>query len=242
LARVVAIVQARMGSTRLPGKVLRPLGGIPMVLHVVRRAARIPGVEAVVVATPDGVEDAPLRAALDEHEVANTAGPADDVLRRYAMAARLASADVVVRITADCPLLSPSVSGGVVDAFLRGDCDYASNTLERSWPRGLDTEILSRETLETVDATATERFEREHVTPAVWQHPERFRLCSVRNDEDLSAIRLTVDTEADFRFIEAILAALPRDDADLDDVLALLAERPELAAINAGVAQKDLHG
>jgi spore coat polysaccharide biosynthesis protein SpsF len=229
-----------MGSTRLPGKVLRPLAGTPMVLHVVRRAARIPGVDAVVVATPDGAEDEPLRTALAEHRVATTAGPTDDVLRRYAIAARHASADVVVRITADCPLLSSAVSGRVLEAFLEGGFDYASNTLERSWPRGLDTEVLSRETLEALDASATARFEREHVTPAAWQHPERFRLRSVVNDDDLSAIRLTVDTEADFRVVEAILGALG-DDADLDGVLALLAERPELAAINADVFQKDLH-
>ncbi len=229
-----------MGSTRLPGKVLRPLAGRPMVLHVADRAARIPGVDGVVVATPDGDEDAPLRAALEAAGVPTVAGPTDDVLRRFAIAARATEADVVVRITADCPLLSPAVSGLVVAAFLAGGCDYASNTLERTWPRGMDTEVLSRETLDALDGTATAPFEREHVTPGAWQHPERFALRSVRGTTDRSDLRLTVDTDADFRLVEAILAALGRDDAELEDVLALLARRPELRALNAAVVQKEL--
>jgi spore coat polysaccharide biosynthesis protein SpsF len=208
---------------------------------VAARATRIPGVEAVVVATPDGPDDAPLRAALEADGVAVAAGPTDDVLRRYMLAARSAAADVIVRVTADCPLLSPEVSGRVVARFLEGDVDYASNTLERTWPRGLDTEVLSRATLEALDASASERYEREHVTPAAWQHPERFRLGSVRNDVDLSDLRLTVDTDDDLRLVEAILEALGRDDVELDEVLDLLAHRPDIAAINAGVTQKGLH-
>jgi spore coat polysaccharide biosynthesis protein SpsF len=231
-----------MGSTRLPGKVLRPLAGKPMVFHVAERAARIPGVDAVVVATPDGDEDGPLRAALAARGVDVTPGPTEDVLRRYAVAAESASADVIVRITADCPLLSPAVSGRVVAAFLEGGADYVSNTIERSWPRGMDTEVLSREALEALDSTATAPFEREHVTPGAWQHPERFRVRGVRNDEDLSGIRLTVDTDADFQLVEAIFKALGRDDVELDEVLALLARRPDLVALNAGVAQKELPG
>jgi len=231
-----------MGSTRLPGKVLRPLAGKPMILHVTERAARIPGVDAVVVATPDGPEDAPLRQALLAAGISNPVGPADDVLRRYALAAEAADADVVVRITSDCPLLSPAVSGRVVSAFLDGGFDYASNTLERSWPRGMDTEVLSRETLDTLDASTVEPFEREHVTPGAWRHPERFRLRSVRNDSDQGDIRLTVDTEQDLRLVEAILDALGRDDVELDEVLDLLARRPDLIAINAGVVQKGLDG
>jgi spore coat polysaccharide biosynthesis protein SpsF len=240
MTRVVAIIQARMGSTRLPGKVLLPLAGRPMVLQVVERARRIPGVDAVVVATPEGPEDEPLRAALAAEGIKATQGPLDDVLRRYAMAAEESRADVVVRITSDCPLLSPAVSGRVVSAFLEGATDYASNTLERTWPRGMDTEVLSRRVLDTLDGSATEPYEREHVTPGAWLHPERFRLRAVRNDEDLGDLRLTVDTVEDFELVEMIYAALG-DDAELEDVLGLLSQRPELLAINAGVAQKGLH-
>jgi spore coat polysaccharide biosynthesis protein SpsF len=211
-----------------------------MVLHVVDRARRIPGVDAVVVATPEGDEGAPLREVLEGHGITATAGPTDDVLRRYAIAAEAAEADVVVRITADCPLLSPAVSGRVVAAFLEGGCDYASNTLERTWPRGMDTEVLSRRVLDAIDASATEPFEREHVTPAVWQHPERFRLRSVRAAVDRSDVRLTVDTIEDFALVEALFAAFGRDDVEVEEVLELLGRRPDIGAINAGVAQKEL--
>jgi spore coat polysaccharide biosynthesis protein SpsF len=240
LPRVVAIVQARMGSTRLPGKVLLPLAGRPMVLHVAERAARIPGVDGVLVATPDEPADAPLRDVLGANGIDWVSGPSDDVLRRYAIAAAAADADVVVRITSDCPLLSPVVSGRVVAAFLEGGADYASNTLQRTWPRGMDTEVLGREALDAVDAAATEPFEREHVTPAIWQHPERFRLRSVRGSEDLSQLRLTVDTAEDFQLVETVFETLGRDDVELDEVLGLLRRRPDLAALNAGVAQKEL--
>jgi spore coat polysaccharide biosynthesis protein SpsF (cytidylyltransferase family) len=240
LPRVVAIVQARMGSTRLPGKVLLPLAGRPMVLHVAERAARIPGVDGVLVATPDGPDDAPLQDVLGANGIDWVSGPSDDVLRRYAIAAAAADADMVVRITSDCPLLSPVVSGRVVAAFLEGGADYASNTLQRTWPRGMDTEVLGREALDAVDAAATEPFEREHVTPAIWQHPERFRLRSVRGSEDLSQLRLTVDTAEDFQLVETVFETLGRDDVELDEVLGLLRRRPDLAALNAGVAQKEL--
>ncbi|HEX3265836.1 MAG TPA: glycosyltransferase family protein [Candidatus Limnocylindrales bacterium] len=240
MPRVVAIVQARMGSTRLPGKVLLPLAGRPMVLHVAERAARIPGVDGVLVATPDGPDDAPLQDVLGANGIDWVSGPSDDVLRRYAIAAAAADADVVVRITSDCPLLSPVVSGRVVAAFLEGGADYASNTLQRTWPRGMDTEVLGREALDAVDAAATEPFEREHVTPAIWQHPERFRLRSVRGSEDLSQLRLTVDTAEDFQLVETVFETLGRDDVELDEVLGLLRRRPDLAALNAGVAQKEL--
>ena len=240
VTRVVAIIQARVGSTRLPGKALLPLAGRPMVLHVAERAMRIPGVDAVVVATPDGPEDAPLRDLLDASGITWSSGPLEDVLRRYALAAASAEAEVVVRITSDCPLLSPAVSGRVVAAFLDGDADYASNTLERTWPRGMDTEVFARSALDLVDGLATEPYEREHVTPAIWQHPERFGLRSVRNETDLSGLRLTVDTPEDLALVEAIFAELGREDVELDDVVALLARRPELAALNAGVAQKEL--
>ena len=131
-------------------------------------------------------------------------------------------------------------AGRVVGAFLEGGADYASNTLDRTWPRGLDTEVLARAALDAVDATATEPYEREHVTPAIWQHPERFRLRSVRNAEDLSRVRLTVDTPEDLALVEAVFEAIGRDDVELDEVLDLLAQRPELAAINAAVAKTEL--
>jgi spore coat polysaccharide biosynthesis protein SpsF len=239
MARVVAIVQARVGSTRLPGKVLRELAGRPMVLQVVERARRIADVDEVLVAIPDLAEDDVLAQTLEHVAIPFVRGPGDDVLHRYTLASAAAAADVVVRITADCPLLSPTVSGRVVDAFLERRPDYASNTLERTWPRGLDTEVVLRSTLEGLDADPRSVAEREHVTAAIWQHPERYRLWSVRGEQDLSALRWTVDTEDDFRLIEEIYRELgDRDGFDIGDILALLERRPELRTWNAHVEQK----
>jgi spore coat polysaccharide biosynthesis protein SpsF len=239
MTRVVAIVQARIGSTRLPGKVLRELAGRPMVLRVVERARRIARVDAVVVAIPDLQQDDALARLLEDAAIPLVRGPGDDVLHRYVLAARATDADVVVRITADCPLLSPIVSGQVVAAFLEHRPDYASNTLERSWPRGLDTEVVEHSTLEGLDAEPRSVAEREHVTTAIWQHPERYRLWSVRGGQDLGALRWTVDTEDDFRLAAEIYREMADPEGfDVGDILALIERRPELRTWNAHVEQK----
>ena len=145
--RTVVVIQARIGSRRLPGKVLADIGGRPMIAHVLERAEAITGIDDVMVAVPDLPEDDPLASAVASLGASVVRGATDDVLGRYLAAADAGRADVVVRVTADCPLLSPSVSSSVVAAYARGGADYASNTLERRSPRGLDTEVVSVETL-----------------------------------------------------------------------------------------------
>lgn len=241
---VAAIIQARMGSTRLPGKVLRPLAGRPMVEHVVRRVQQIPDLDVVVTAIPEGASDDPLAEHLAGLEGLTVfRGPEDDVLARYVGAARAAEADVVVRITADCPLICPSVSHRVLAAFLerRDELDYASNTLERTYPQGLDTEVVARTALESAAAEATERPDREHVTYFLWRQPERFRLYSVTDTEDHSDLRWTVDTAEDFELVERVLGALPDGEhhtADYGRLLDLFAEHPEWRRLNETVRQK----
>ena len=230
-----------MGSTRLPGKVLAPLAGRPMVLRVIDRARRIAGVDEVRAAIPDLPEDEPLREVLEADGVPVTRGPADDVLHRYVLAGDAARADVIVRITADCPLLSPRVSSQVVEAFAAGAWDYAANTLERTWPRGLDTEVVRADLLRELDRGPRSASEREHVTAAIWRFPERYRLRSVRGAEDHSALRWTVDTERDLDLAQRIYAALGyRADGifEVEDVLDLLAREPALRRLNADVPQK----
>lgn len=235
--RVVAIVQARVGSTRLPGKVLMPLGGRPMVVQVLDRARLIAGVHEVVAAVPDLVEDDALAEAAAAAGAKVLRGPADDVLERYSRAATASSADVVVRLTADCPLLSPQVSGLVLDQFR--DCDYASNTLRRSYPRGLDTEVFGAQALDVAAREAVDPAEREHVTPFLYRRPERFRLREVVDATDRSAMRWTVDTPDDMALARAVYDALGSR-FEMDDVLALLADRPELAELNRDSVQKPI--
>lgn len=237
--RTVVVIQARMGSTRLPGKVLARIGGRPMIAHVIERATSIHGADAVVAAIPDLAEDDPLAEVLGSLDTPVVRGPMDDVLSRYLRAIDAAAADVVVRVTADCPLLSPTVSSEVLSAFGTDD-DYASNTLERTYPRGLDTEVVRADALRAADAGGATAAEREHVTPFVWRRPERFRLRSVRAAVDRSALRWTVDTPEDLAFVQAVHAELGTGSFDMPEILALLAERPDLAALNASVPQKPI--
>ena len=238
--RTVAIIQARLGSTRLPGKVLSDIAGRSMIARVIERADRIHGIGEVVVAIPDLAADDRLANAVTRLDRRVVRGPADDVLARYVLAMERAGAEAIVRITADCPVLSPSISSAVVAAFVSDPVDYASNTLKRTYPRGLDTEVFRAESLRQAADEATTPAEREHVTPFIWRRPERFRLRSVQAGIDRSSMRWTVDTEEDLALIRTIYAELGKDDFDTDEILALIAMRPDLAAINAGIAQKGI--
>lgn len=238
--RTVVVVQARMGSTRLPGKVLETIAGRPMIAHVLERARRIDDVDEVVVAMPDLDEEDPLSAAVIALGARVVRGSADDVLARYLVAVDATGADAVVRVTADCPLLSPAVSSSVVAAFREGGWDYASNTLERTWPRGLDTEVVAADALRVAANEASVSADREHVTPFIWRRPHRFRLRSVRAAVDRSGLRWTVDVPRDLEFVRAVHEELGPAPFDADDVLALVERRPDVARINADVKQKRL--
>lgn len=230
-----------MGSTRLPGKVIREIAGRPMVDWVVGRAGGIPEVDETVVATSVLKREEPLVEHLRDQEVPVVRGPEEDVLARFVQAADRQEADAVVRLTGDCPLLMPEVSGTVVRAFKDQECDYASNTIERTYPRGLDTEVLSVEALREADRRATSSADREHVTRYVRKRPEKFRLCPVTDEADRSDLRWTVDEEADLEIVRRIYEALDERgmEAEYEDVLGLLEEHPEWARINQQVEQKE---
>lgn len=240
--RVVAVVQARTGSTRLPGKVLADIGGRPMIDHVLERARLIEGVDEVVLAIPDLPDDDELAGLAGTLDVAVVRGPADDVLARYLVALETVApdGDVVVRLTGDCPLLSPAVSGTVLTGL--ADADYASNTLDRTFPRGLDTEVIRADALRAAHRLASTAAEREHVTPFIWRRPDRFRLVSVRDSEDHSDLRWTVDVAEDLEAVRAIYAELGQASMDHRAVLDLLRRNPNLGRINAEVTQKPVDG
>jgi spore coat polysaccharide biosynthesis protein SpsF len=228
-----------MGSTRLPGKVMRDVAGRPMIDRVVERARRIPGVDDTVVATSTRDTEAPLVEHLNERGVPVVRGPEQDVLARYLQAIEAYGATDVVRVTADCPLLMPSVSGRVVTTYADTECDYASNTIERTYPRGLDTEVLSADVLRRADQEATAPADREHVTRYVRQRPDRFVLQPVTGDADHSDLRWTVDEEDDLKLVRRIYEALgPASDFGYADVLTLFDEHPEWATLNRHVEQK----
>ncbi len=242
--RTVAVIQARMGSTRLPGKVLLPLSGGRVIDHVVSRAAAIPGVDAVVVATSTRALDDPLAAHVEAAGLAQVVrGPELDCLARFVLAQQQSGAEALVRITADCPLLDPEVSGQVVERFhkARGRLDYVSNVFSRrTWPRGLDTEVFSAAALAEADREATQTNHREHVTQFLWSQPERFRIEGVLGGADHSSHRWTLDTPEDLDLIERIYTALwaPGPAFGTSAVLALLSKHPDWVALSAHVEQK----
>jgi spore coat polysaccharide biosynthesis protein SpsF len=237
--RTVAIVQARTGSTRLPGKVLLPLLGAPMLAWVVRRATRARSLDAVVVATTVDPSDDPIHDLARREGWPVVRGSVDDLLDRYMTAARDHRADVVVRITADCPLIDPAVIDLTVDAFHAGDWDYASNSLEpRTFPRGLDVEVIAREALDRAWRDDTDPAWREHATPYIYRHPELFRILAVTAAENHADQRWSVDTPEDYELVRRIYEAIGRDDFTWLEALAVVEAHPDWMELNRDVVQK----
>lgn len=238
---IAAILQARMSSTRLPGKVLAPVLGRPMLARQLERLARARRLDRLVVATSTDPGDDPLAALCAELGTACFRGSLDDVLDRFHGALADTGATHAVRLTADCPLTDPALIDALVDFHVAGGYDYASNCVRPTFPDGLDAEILRVDVLERAWREARDPVEREHVTQYVVKRPAVFRIGGLENDEDLSALRWTVDEPADLEFVRAVYAELhPADPAfGWRDVLALVRRRPEIAALNQGFRRNE---
>ena len=237
----VAILQARMGSTRLPGKILKPILGKPMLAYQLERVQRCHNIDQLIVASTINPADNPLASFCEALAIPLYRGSEQDVLDRYHNAAIQTAADVIIRLTGDCPLIDPGVVDAVIELYQNAQpaADYVSNTLERTFPRGLDVEVFSSIALETAHKRALESHEREHVTPYIYRHPERFELRQYRQTQDYNRLRWTVDTPEDFELIEKVITALyPSSPAfSQADVLDLLDKNPTWASINAHVEQ-----
>lgn len=233
---VIALLQARTSSTRLPGKVLKPLLGEPMILRQIERLRRVRSIDRLMVVTSDSPSDDALAACCVGVGVEVFRGSLDDVLDRFHSAVKDIRPQHVVRLTADCPLTDPAVIDAVIDFYRKGDYDYASNVLQPTFPDGLDVEVFRFSVLEMIAREAILPSQREHVTSFIYQHPERFRLGGLTYGKDLSSLRWTVDEPSDLRFVEAVYGALYHDNPAfaMADVLQLLAQRPELMEINSG--------
>jgi spore coat polysaccharide biosynthesis protein SpsF len=238
---IVAIIQARMGSTRLPGKVLLDLAGEPMLVRVVARTRRAKLIDEVVVATTSQPGDEAIEQLCKSRGWPYCRGSEADVLERFYQAAVAHQADVIVRITSDCPMIEPRIVDRVVHEFLDRQpvVDYASNVLlRRTFPRGLDTEVIRYGALERAWREDANPAWREHVTPYIHRHPELFGLYNVTTEPNLSHMRWTVDTSADLAFVRRVYDYFGHDRFSWQEVLVLLAKHPAWLSINRTVKQK----
>jgi spore coat polysaccharide biosynthesis protein SpsF (cytidylyltransferase family) len=227
-----------MGSTRLPGKVLLDLAGMPTLAWVTRAAQATRTVDQTWIATSNKASDDPVADWARRHGIASYRGSEHDVLDRYACVARASSAQIVVRLTADCPFLDSQVIDATVQLRARSGVTYTSNVDPRSWPRGLDCEVVTAEALFSAAAEAADAFDREHVTPFVRNHPERFPTKNLFAPlPGLAEERWTLDTSADYAFLSAVAERLPSGrPPSYCEVLAILDREPNLREINRGAA------
>lgn len=239
--RVVVIVQARMGSTRLPGKVLMDLCGQPMLARVMERAGRAKNVHHILVATTAAEKDDPLEAFCRVRAWKYFRGAEDDVLDRFYQAAQIGRADIVVRVTADCPLVDPAIVDEVVATLTRssGEFDYVSNTLNpRTYPLGLDVEAMTWSALSRAWEEDKNLASREHVTPFIYRNPQIFRLKGLELPSDLSQIRWTVDYPEDLDVVSRIYASFGHDRFGWEEALSVYRQHPSWAKINQGLVQR----
>ena len=239
--QVLAVLQARTSSSRLPGKVLADLQGAPMILRQIERIRRAQRVDGLVVATSLDPSDDRLAAVVETAGIRVMRGSLDDVLERFASVVRSVMPRHVVRLTADCPLLDPEVLDAVVTQHLAGDSDITTNALEPTLPDGLDVEVVAVDALLTASREATLRFEREHVTQFLYRRPERFRIAHYRNPQNFAGLRWTVDEPDDLAFVRAVFGALysSKPNFGFRDVLRLLEARPDLGSINSRFARNE---
>jgi len=230
-----------MASTRLPGKVLLPLGDKPVLFRVVERLRFVPGLADVVVATTDSPADEPIRAFCRSEGISCLWGSEDDVLDRYYSAARDLGADPIVRVTADCPFVDPAIVRRALDIFEAGGGNIVYVGFDRRFPDGLDVEVVAFDALEIAWREAKLPSEREHVTPFIWKQPKRFPQDRVSSDSDLSAERWTVDRPEDYELAQAVHAALyrPGHPFGMAEILGLLDVHPGLRHLNQGVVRDE---
>lgn len=227
-----------MGSTRLPGKVMLDLCGIPVIEHVVNRLNKSNLIDKIIIATSVDSNNQPLIDFCIEKDISYFVGSEDDVLDRYYQTAidnNIKPDDVIIRITSDCPLIDSFVVDKVIEEHVSGDNDYTTNVIECTYPDGLDCEVFNFSTLKDTWINANLSSQREHVTLYIRDNPDKFKLGNVRNDKDLSDLRWTLDEKEDFIFIKEVYKNLFTKNSlfTMHDILDLLNEKPELLEINS---------
>ncbi len=239
-----AIIEARMKSTRLPGKVLRPIAGKPMLELLIERIKQARYLNHIIIATTESISDDPIVELAKRLDVGCYRGSEEDVLDRVLSAAKKNKVDIIVEITGDCPLIEAEKIDQMLMSYIHMNYDFMVNRLDGSYPPGLGLRIFRRETLEKVDSLTKDPVDREHVTLYIWEHPELFSIYHFQNNLDPKYwdLRLTVDNEEDFILIESIFQELyPKDPRfGLYDIIDMLQRRPELIEINRHIKDKPI--
>jgi spore coat polysaccharide biosynthesis protein SpsF len=235
--RVVAIIEARMTSSRLPGKMMMPIGGRPSLQVLVERLRQAPGLAGIVVATTGNASDDGMVTLCERLHVPCFRGSEEDVLGRVLGAARFSRADVIVEITGDCTLIDPSIVQECIDAYMKNDVDFVANCVERPhYPPGMDARIFSTDVLAEVDSFTKDPGDREHVSLYIWEHPERYKLLYLRPPEDLAWPDkfIALDTKDDLEMLRRIYDALsPKNPFfSAHDIVAYLRANPEVSRLN----------
>lgn len=242
MQKINIVIQARMSSTRLPRKVLKPVMGKPLLSLLLERVRRVHAAHSIIIATSTNPADIAIEKFCHEEKIPVFKGSEDNVLDRYYQTALQFPCEAIVRITSDCPLIDPSIIDEAIHLFIQQQVDYVSNTLKRTFPRGMDVEVFSFKSLEESVKMATKSAEKEHVTPYIYQHPEKFKLHNFTYPTDISSYRLTVDTPEDFLLITKIYETLYPNNKNftLQDILKVLKKNPEWKNINADIKQKEI--
>lgn len=245
--KITAIIQARMGSTRLPGKVMMKIQGKTVLEHVISRVQLSKEIDEIIVATTNKPDDDVIVDEAMRLGVKCFRGPEEDVLSRYYYAAKENNTDVIVRITSDCPLIDPLVIDEMVSEYKMlykvDKIDYLSNTIKRTYPRGLDVEIVSFKGIEEAFSYADKHYQREHVTPYFHDNPQKFILINYQSKVDYSDYRLTLDTTEDLELITTIYSNLYKNGIDfyLSNIISLFEFNPNLVKINNFIEQKKIN-
>lgn len=236
---ILGVLQARLSSTRLPGKVLKDLHGVPMILRQIDRIRRSKLLEELVVATSTAKSDDVLAELLEASGIQVRRGPLEDVLQRFGIVVDEFKPEHIVRLTADCPLSDPDVIDLVIQSHLQSGADYTANTLDCTFPDGLDVECISSTAFSDLRSRSLTEAEREHVTMGIYSYPDRYNLCSVTQRIDQSHLRWTVDVQDDFNFVESVYGALFDSNPIFgqNEITHFLDENPELSRTDDNVAR-----
>lgn len=238
----IAIIQARMSSTRLPGKILKKINGNVILDYVIDRLRFCKRLDNIVLATTTSKKDDILEQYSVKKSIDYFRGSEEDVLSRYYYAVKKFKADIIVRITSDCPLIDPEIVDEVIKKHIEGSSDYTANIIKRTFPRGLDVEVFNFDVLEADFKNANKKHQREHVTPYIKEHPEKFKLKNIEAKGRIKRpdIRIAVDTVEDFKLIKKIIQYFNNLNFKTEEIIDFLDRNPDILEINKNIKQKSV--